>query len=110
MNDCIPFCSCAEASEWEELEKGYVTLGMYLCHTRTASAFVFIEISSKCCLVPRSDYSALPMNFGSRYPSEDLDREGLGNAVQGLGNTKCTDEVSGKILVSYCGYGLINIA
>ena len=50
------------------------------------------------------------MNFGSRYPREDLDREGLGNAVQGLGNTKCTDEVSGKILVSYCGYGLVNIA
>ena len=27
------------------------------------------------------------------------------NAVQGLGNTKCTNEVNGKILVSYYGYG-----
>ncbi|CAH3128788.1 unnamed protein product [Porites lobata] len=40
VNDCIPFCSCAEVSEWEELEKGYVTLGdlagmnpVYLCNT-----------------------------------------------------------------------------
>ena len=27
VNDCIPFCSWADATDWEELDKGYVTLG-----------------------------------------------------------------------------------
>lgn len=27
VNDIIPFCSCADESEWEKLDKGYVTLG-----------------------------------------------------------------------------------
>ena len=27
MNDCIPFCSCAGETEWEELDKEFVTLG-----------------------------------------------------------------------------------
>ena len=27
VNDIIPFCSCADDSEWEKLDKGYVTLG-----------------------------------------------------------------------------------
>ncbi|KAJ7392056.1 hypothetical protein OS493_015002 [Desmophyllum pertusum] len=40
VNDIIPFCSCADATEWERLDKGFVTLGdlvgmkpEYLCNT-----------------------------------------------------------------------------
>ena len=25
--DIIPFCSCTDATEWEKLDKGYVTMG-----------------------------------------------------------------------------------
>ena len=39
---------------------------------------------SDFCLVPRPHFSSRPKRFGSRGP---CDREGLGNAVQGLGKS-----------------------
>ena len=39
---------------------------------------------SDFCLVPRPHFSSRPKRFGSRGP---CDREGLGNVVQGLGNS-----------------------
>ena len=46
----------------------------------------------------------IPGVLGHVVRAKTLTKKAWENAVQELGNTKCTNEVDGKILVSYYGY------